>query len=114
MYFISGSNLSNISILFSYMVNTSPPLTTNLASRGNAPLQNVSIPSFLNIDTAHRAVLPYTFFASMLCMRVLTVSSGCVTATVMSPASPPIVNVATVPSFSPGAVQDWASCLRDV
>lgn len=58
MYFFSGSILSKISMLFSYMVNTIPPLMTNRANLGNAPLQKVNTPSCLNIMAAQRKVFP--------------------------------------------------------
>lgn len=113
-YLFSGSNRSIKSILFSYIVNTIPPLKINLANLGTAPLQNVNTPSFLAIDAAHAKLFLYRLLASILCIRVLTVSSGCVTYTVMRPATPPMPNVGTTPSFSPGAVYDSASWRRKV
>lgn len=113
-YLLSGSNLSIKSILFSYIVNTIPPLNINLTSLGNAPLQNVNNPSFFAISAAHAKLFLYRLLASILCMRVLIVSSGCVTYTVIKPAMPPIPNVAAVPNFSPGAVYDCASWRRKV
>ncbi len=79
MYFFSGSNLSIRSILFSYIVKTIPPLNINLTNLGNAPLQNVNIPSFFKIRAAHAKLFLYKLLASILCILVLTVSSGCVT-----------------------------------
>jgi hypothetical protein len=58
MYFRSGSTRSMSSILFSYMVNTIPPLMISLASLGNAPLQNVRTPSCLKIMLAHLNEFP--------------------------------------------------------
>jgi len=58
MYFLSGSSLSNISMLFSYIVKTIPPLIINLANLGSAPLQNVRMPSCLKMMVAHRNELP--------------------------------------------------------
>jgi hypothetical protein len=58
-YLLSGSNLSMRSILFSYIVNTIPPLNINLTNLGSAPLQKVKIPSFFAIRAA-QAVLVET------------------------------------------------------
>lgn len=104
MYLFSGSNLSIKSILFSYIVNTIPPLNINLASLGTAPLQSVKNPSFFTIVAAHAKLFLYKCLASILCILVLTVSSGCVAYTVINPAIPPIPKVEIAPSFSPGAV----------
>lgn len=114
IYLFSGSILSINSMAFSYMVNTMPPLIINRASRGRAPLQKVSTPSFLKINAAQWKLFLYRFRASMLCILVLIVSSGCVTYTVMRPAMPPMPKVAKVPSFSPGAVYDCASWRKKV
>ncbi len=63
MYFFSGSNLSIKSMLFSYMVNTIPPLNISLTNLGTAPLQNVNTPSFLQINAAHANVFLYNCLA---------------------------------------------------
>ena len=55
IYFFSGSNLSIKSILFSYIVNTIPPLNISRTNLGSAPLQNVKRPSFLNMVAASAA-----------------------------------------------------------
>lgn len=114
MYFSSGSILVNHTWICSYAVNTNPPETINLANRGSAPLQKVKTPSCLKIVVAHLKLFPYVLCASILCILVLIVSSGWVTYTVIKPAKPPIPNVPTTPSFSPGAVYDSAICLKKV
>jgi hypothetical protein len=60
-------------------VNTIPPLSISLTNRGKAPLQKVNSPSFLKIIAAHVKLFLYKLLASILCILVLTVSSGCVT-----------------------------------
>jgi hypothetical protein len=97
--------------LATHMVNTIPPLSTNLTNLGTAPDQNTLTPSSPNILFTQTHVFPYSLLASILCMRVLTVSSGCVTYTVIRPATPPKAKVDSVPSFSPGATYDSANCL---
>lgn len=58
IYLRSGSIRSNNSMLFSYMVNTMPPLIISRASRGSAPLQKVNNPSCLKMMAAQRNELP--------------------------------------------------------
>ena len=85
-YFLSGSSLSSPSIVFSYLwgglvkkplnpaslptyiVNTMPPLSISLASRGTAPDQNVKMPSFLKILAAQAKLFLYSFLASIDCI----------------------------------------------
>ena len=99
-------------MLFSYIVNTIPPLSINLTNLGNAPDHSVNTPSFRTSWLPQSQLLLYSCFASILCMRVLIVSTGCVTYTVIRPARPPIPNVLAAPSFSPGATYDSAICLK--
>ena len=77
------------------MVNTMPPLSMSLASRGTAPDQRVKKPSLLTIFVAHSKLCLYSFRASIDCIlsafsifskidswlphRVLIVSNGWVT-----------------------------------
>lgn len=99
-------------MLFSYIVNTIPPLSISLTNLGNAPDHSVNTPSFRTSWLPQSQLFLYRCFASILCIRVLIVSIGCVTYTVIRPARPPIPNVLTAPSFSPGATYDSAICLK--
>ena len=56
----------------SYIVNTMPPLSTNRASRGRAPDQNVRNPSSLNILVAQTKLFLYSFRASIDCILAYT------------------------------------------
>jgi hypothetical protein len=130
IYILSGSALSSNSIVFSYIVNTIPPLSISRPNLGRAPDQNVLIPSSLNIRDAHTKLFLYSFLASSDCMRVLTVSMGmvvylippgqlnlyagdaCATYTVIVPATAPSPNVLSAPSFSPGATYPCANCFK--
>lgn len=112
MYLLSGSTLSINSMLFSYIVNTIPPLSINLTNLGNAPDHSVNTPSFRTSWLPQSQLFLYRCFASILCIRVLIVSTGCVTYTVIRPARPPIPNVLAAPNFSPGATYDSAICLK--
>lgn len=77
-YFFSGSSLSSKSIVFSYMVNTMPPLKIKRPSLGTAPDQSVRNPSSLTIRAAQLKLFLYCL-ASIDCILVLTVSRGMVT-----------------------------------
>jgi hypothetical protein len=114
IYRLPGSAKSNNCIVFSYIVNTMPPLNVNLPSRGNAPDQNVSTPSFLQIIAAQWKLFLYTLLASKDCILVFTVSNGIVEYTVTTPAMAPKPKVVKEPSFSPGATYPSANCLREV
>ena len=92
MYWRSGSNLSNPSIVFSYLqclaiwietpqplkqthiVNTIPPLRISLANRGTAPDQKVITPSCLKIFATQTKLFLYSFRASIDCI-LLTFST---------------------------------------
>lgn len=78
MYILSGSALSSKSIVFSYIVNTMPPLSINRPNLGRAPAQNVLIPSSLNMRDAQTKLFLYSLLASSDCIRVLMVSMGMV------------------------------------
>lgn len=101
MYLPSESTCTNIAIPFSYIENTIPPLNINLASLGTAPLRNLNTPSYLTSLVVQCRLFLYSVLASILCIRVLIVSTGCVKYTVTTPAPPPIANVAALPSFPP-------------
>ena len=111
-YLPSGSILSNILILFSYIANTIPPLNINLPNLITAPLQSFLTPSSFTILVAQCQLFRYNFFASILCIRVFTVSIGCVEHTVTIPAIPPMQNAAIDPGFSPGAKRGSYADLR--
>ena len=51
-----------------HIVNTMPPLNTNLTSLGTAPDQNVKMPSFLNIFAAQTKLFLYSLLASIDCI----------------------------------------------
>ena len=79
IYLLSGSAISKSSIVFSYMVNTIPPLSVSLTSRGRAPDQKVRTPSSRKILAAQTKLFLYSDRAEIDCIRVLIVSRGCVT-----------------------------------
>jgi len=65
-------------MIFSYIVNTIPPLNTKRVSLGVVPVQNLVIPSSVKMRYAQWNELRYCDRASNDCMRVLITSRGIV------------------------------------